>query len=70
VGFFPQIFIPVGPDNSGAPVTELFPTWLQKTFGGWTKMSTQYARKDCLWDHIQPPSGLRTMAIGLGPVHK
>jgi hypothetical protein len=36
VGFFPQIFIPVGPANSGAPVTELFPIWLQKSFGGWT----------------------------------
>jgi hypothetical protein len=36
VAFFPQIFIPVGPANRGAPVTELFPIWLQKSFGGWT----------------------------------
>src|SRR3984885_15466366 len=27
--FFPQAFIPVGPANRGAPVTELFPLWLQ-----------------------------------------
>src|SRR3984957_16373671 len=36
VAFFPQIFIPVGPANRGAPVTELFPIWLQKSFGAWT----------------------------------
>jgi hypothetical protein len=34
--FFPQIFIPVGPANRGAPVTELFPIWLQKSFDVWT----------------------------------
>jgi hypothetical protein len=36
VAFFPQISIPVGPANSGAPVTELFPIWLQKSVGKWT----------------------------------
>jgi hypothetical protein len=36
VAFFPQVFIPVGPANRGAPVTELFPIWLQKSVGGWT----------------------------------
>jgi len=36
VAFFPQIFIPVGPANRGAPVTELFPIYLQKSFGAWT----------------------------------
>lgn len=36
VAFFPQVAIPVGPANRGAPVTELFPIWLQKTFSGWT----------------------------------
>ena len=35
--FFPQIFIPVGPANRGAPVTELLPIWLQKSLCcGWT----------------------------------
>ncbi len=36
MAFFPQIFIPVGSDNRGASVTELFPIWLQKSFGAWT----------------------------------
>jgi hypothetical protein len=36
VAFFPQVFIPVGPANRGAPVTELFPLWLQKSQGDWT----------------------------------
>ncbi len=36
VAFFPQISIPVGPLNKGAPVTELFPIWAQKTVGDWT----------------------------------
>jgi hypothetical protein len=36
VAFFPQVFIPVGPANRGAPVTELFPIWMQKSFGAWT----------------------------------
>ena len=36
VAFFPQVFIPVGPANSGAPITGLFPIWLQKSFGDWT----------------------------------
>ena len=36
VAFFPQAFIPVGPANRGAPVTELFPVWLQKSLGDWT----------------------------------
>jgi hypothetical protein len=36
VAFFPQVFIPVGPANRGAPVTELFPIWLQKSLGPWT----------------------------------
>lgn len=36
VAFFPQIAIPVGPANRGAPVTELFPVWAQKSFGAWT----------------------------------
>jgi len=36
VAFFPQIFIPVGGLNRGAPVTELLPIWAQKTFGDWT----------------------------------
>jgi hypothetical protein len=27
---------PVGPANRGAPVTELFPIWLQKSLGPWT----------------------------------
>lgn len=36
VAFFPQISIPVGPANRGAPVTEFFPIWLQKSFGAWT----------------------------------
>jgi hypothetical protein len=36
VAFFPQAFIPVGPANRGAPVTELFPIWLQKSLGDWT----------------------------------
>jgi hypothetical protein len=35
VAFFPQIAIPVGPANRGAPVTELFPIWAQKSFGPW-----------------------------------
>jgi hypothetical protein len=35
VGFFPQVFIPVGPLNRGAPVTELLPIWMQKTVGKW-----------------------------------
>jgi hypothetical protein len=36
VAFFPQVFIPVGPANRGAPVTELLPIWMQKSFGDWT----------------------------------
>jgi hypothetical protein len=36
VAFFPQIFVPVGPATRGARVTELFPIWLQKSFGTWT----------------------------------
>lgn len=36
VAFYPQIFIPVGPLNRGAPVTEYFPLWMQKSFGDWT----------------------------------
>jgi hypothetical protein len=36
VAFFPQVFIPVGPANRDAPVTELFPIWLQKSFAAWT----------------------------------
>jgi hypothetical protein len=36
VAFFPQISIPVGPANRGAPVTELLPIWMQKSFGAWT----------------------------------
>jgi hypothetical protein len=36
VAFFPQISIPVGPANRGAPVTELLPIWMQKSFGKWT----------------------------------
>jgi hypothetical protein len=36
VAFFPQVFIPVGPANRDAPVTELFPIWLQKSLGAWT----------------------------------
>jgi hypothetical protein len=36
VAFFPQVAIPVGPANRGAPVTELLPIWMQKTFGEWT----------------------------------
>jgi hypothetical protein len=35
VAFFPQIAIPVGAANRGAPVTELFPLWAQKSFGAW-----------------------------------
>jgi hypothetical protein len=36
VAFFPQISIPVGPANRGAPTTELLPIWMQKSFGAWT----------------------------------
>jgi hypothetical protein len=36
VAFSPQIFIPVGPANRGAPVEEFFPIWLQKSAGAWT----------------------------------
>jgi hypothetical protein len=36
VGVFPQVFIPVGALNHGAPVTELLPIWLQKSVGRWT----------------------------------
>lgn len=36
VAFFPSIAIPVGPANAGAPVTEFFPIWMQKSFGAWT----------------------------------
>jgi hypothetical protein len=36
VAFFPSIAIPVGPANAGAPVTELLPIWMQKSFGDWT----------------------------------
>src|SRR5580698_10574034 len=35
VAFFPSVDIPVGPANRGAPVTELFPIWAQKSFGPW-----------------------------------
>ena len=35
VAFFPSVAIPVGPANRGAPVTELFPIWAQKSFGPW-----------------------------------
>jgi hypothetical protein len=37
VAFFPQVFIPVGTAARGAPVTELLPIWMQKSFGPeWT----------------------------------
>jgi hypothetical protein len=36
VAIFPQVFIPVGPLNRGAPVTELLPIWVQKSVGKWT----------------------------------
>jgi hypothetical protein len=36
VAFFPSVSIPVGPMNAGAPVTELLPIWMQKSFGSWT----------------------------------
>lgn len=36
VALFPQVFIPVGPLNHGAPVTGLLPIWLQKSVGKWT----------------------------------
>jgi hypothetical protein len=36
VAFFPSIAVPVGPANAGAPVTELLPIWMQKSFGDWT----------------------------------
>ena len=37
VAFFPQVFIPVGPANRGAPVTELFPgSGCRNLFGAWT----------------------------------
>ena len=36
VALFPQVFIPVGPLNHGAPVTELLPIWIQKSLGAWT----------------------------------
>jgi len=36
VGIFPQVFIPVGPLDRGAPVTELLPVWIQKSAGPWT----------------------------------
>ena len=36
VAFFPSVNIPVGPANAGAPVTELLPIWMQKSFGAWT----------------------------------
>jgi hypothetical protein len=35
VAFFPQIAIPVGAANRGAPVTELLPIWAQKSEGPW-----------------------------------
>ena len=35
MAFFPSVAIPVGPANRGAPVTELFPIWAQKSFGAW-----------------------------------
>ena len=35
VAFFPSVDIPVGAANKGAPVTELFPLWAQKSFGPW-----------------------------------
>jgi hypothetical protein len=36
VAFFPSLSIPVGHTNNGEPVTQLFPIWLQKSFGTWT----------------------------------
>jgi hypothetical protein len=36
VGIFPQVFIPIGTLNHGAPVTELVPIWMQKSLGKWT----------------------------------
>lgn len=36
VGIFPQVFIPVGALNRGAPVTELLPIWIQKSVEKWT----------------------------------
>jgi len=37
VAFFPQISIPVGSAAHNAPATELFPIWMQKSFGPeWT----------------------------------
>jgi hypothetical protein len=37
VAFFPQISIPVGSAAHNSPVTELFPIWMQKSFGPeWT----------------------------------
>ena len=37
VAFFPQISIPVGTASHSSPVTELFPIWMQKSFGpAWT----------------------------------
>src|SRR6202012_4077396 len=31
-GFFPSVAVPGGPANAGAPVTELLPIWMQKSF--------------------------------------
>jgi hypothetical protein len=36
VGFFPQVFIPVGAASHTAHVTELLPIWIQKSYGPWT----------------------------------
>lgn len=36
VAFFPSISVPIGPANARAPVTELLPIWMQKSFGDWT----------------------------------
>jgi hypothetical protein len=36
VAFFPQVSIPIGAAARGAPVTELLPIWMQKSFGAWT----------------------------------
>jgi hypothetical protein len=36
IGIFPQVFVPVGSLNHGAPVTEFLPIWMQKSLGKWT----------------------------------
>jgi hypothetical protein len=36
VGFFPQVFIPVGPASHDTKVTGLLPIWIQKSIGAWT----------------------------------